>query len=234
MRIPARTRSRRSARTANSSCRSAGSKRRRSRRPWPRPQQRQRLAARDAQGARLKARDAGAAALKVANPGNVVRHSHEGCECRKVWRLAGDEGQDCTNYCCNPDGDEHGDWCFHVDADCASVNWGYCTQGETAETFPTTVHEGAAAGEPCSDKFDVCPTYGDYCSAGLYLFGEAILDACPHTCGTCGPREDVDCFDLKGWVTCQTYGAEYCDVSNGGYIDGLAFHVACKATCGLC
>merc|ERR1719237_1164333 len=32
----------------------------------------------------------------------------------------------CHDFCCNPDGDEFGNWCFVKDKDCEEAEWGYC------------------------------------------------------------------------------------------------------------
>merc|ERR1711920_568515 len=47
------------------------------------------------------------------------------CRCLHVWE---EEGVDkkCEDYCCNPDGDPDGEWCFVEDYSCEESDWGYC------------------------------------------------------------------------------------------------------------
>lgn len=54
--------------------------------------------------------------------GGGARTTTSGCACKKTWRMSG--GGSCTNYCCNPDGDAGGPWCF-TDKPC-SATWGTC------------------------------------------------------------------------------------------------------------
>lgn len=49
------------------------------------------------------------------------------CRCLKSWA---EEGLDppCETYCCNPDADPSGDWCFVEDPECEESDWGYCLE----------------------------------------------------------------------------------------------------------
>eukprot|EP00928_Gymnodinium_smaydae_P032789 TRINITY_DN23662_c0_g1_i1.p1 TRINITY_DN23662_c0_g1~~TRINITY_DN23662_c0_g1_i1.p1 ORF type:complete len:836 (-),score=99.13 TRINITY_DN23662_c0_g1_i1:56-2563(-) len=56
--------------------------------------------------------------------GGVVRTKDRNCKCRKEWTMEGKAP--CTNYCCNPDSDPQGTWCFVEDTSCQGRNYGYC------------------------------------------------------------------------------------------------------------
>merc|ERR1712151_443499 len=47
------------------------------------------------------------------------------CRCLKDWEEEG-VGPKCENYCCNPDADPDGEWCFVEDHTCEDSDWGYC------------------------------------------------------------------------------------------------------------
>lgn len=47
------------------------------------------------------------------------------CRCLKVWEEEGVQPK-CENYCCNPDADPSGEWCFVEDFKCEDSDWGYC------------------------------------------------------------------------------------------------------------
>mmetsp|Transcript_80197 Transcript_80197/g.227047 ORF Transcript_80197/g.227047 Transcript_80197/m.227047 type:complete len:632 (+) Transcript_80197:68-1963(+) len=57
----------------------------------------------------------------LAVPGTTM-----GCVCRKSWIMTGFPDRPCENYCCNPDGDPGGYWCFVWDPGCQGQTWGYC------------------------------------------------------------------------------------------------------------
>merc|ERR1712232_364804 len=58
--------------------------------------------------------------------GRVTRNK---CECLKKWEEEGVQPK-CEDYCCNPDGDADGEWCFVVDSSCEDSDWGYCEPAE--------------------------------------------------------------------------------------------------------
>jgi len=53
-----------------------------------------------------------------------VRATTRGCACKHGWTLAGNER--CRDYCCNPDDDAGGEWCFVDDELCQEAGWGHC------------------------------------------------------------------------------------------------------------
>lgn len=73
----------------------------------------------------------------VATPSSepTGRVTTSGCACLKEWQIAG--ATPCTNFCCNPDSDSNGEWCFVDDATCTAGNWGYCAPGESSTPEPT-------------------------------------------------------------------------------------------------
>jgi len=86
---------------------------------------------------------------EVTEPEVVVRSTTAGCACKRSWTLAGHER--CRDFCCNPDEDAGGEWCFADDDFCQGAGWGYCApKGTELEHgyrpgFPDIV---AAQGEP--------------------------------------------------------------------------------------
>lgn len=44
------------------------------------------------------------------------------------WLMSGFPDTPCENYCCNPDTDPNGLWCFVQDSACQGQTWGYCAQ----------------------------------------------------------------------------------------------------------
>ncbi|CAK0843530.1 unnamed protein product [Prorocentrum cordatum] len=51
-----------------------------------------------------------------------ARATTSGCACEQSW--SGEEGS-CEDYCCNPDNDPGGEWCYTADS-CSGLDWGYC------------------------------------------------------------------------------------------------------------
>lgn len=59
----------------------------------------------------------------------MPRYTSAGCLCQASWIYDRRPDRPCKSYCCNPDGDLRGDWCFAVDPfSCPSGTWGYCAQ----------------------------------------------------------------------------------------------------------
>ncbi|CAJ1347824.1 unnamed protein product [Effrenium voratum] len=61
---------------------------------------------------------------KTVASSTAGRASTKGCECMKAWSY---NGNLCSNYCCNPDNDASGAWCFVKDMNCQQDSWGPCT-----------------------------------------------------------------------------------------------------------
>ncbi|CAJ1414464.1 unnamed protein product [Effrenium voratum] len=61
-------------------------------------------------------------------------YTHDGCLCRESWTY---EGSVCEEWCCNPDGDSGGPWCFVENSTCEGYVWGYCSE-VTSTTSRTT------------------------------------------------------------------------------------------------
>jgi len=69
-----------------------------------------------------------------------ARHTVGACTCRQKWTASVDGSpRACEDYCCNPDADPNGDWCFVVDQDCQGSNWGYCSNPAHSSTPLPTV-----------------------------------------------------------------------------------------------
>lgn len=68
---------------------------------------------------------------EAAEAVKAPRYSEHGCECRKEWS-AGDEGNDCQDYCCDFGFGQA--WCFHMDSGCAGRTWGVCKPEMTSKT----------------------------------------------------------------------------------------------------
>lgn len=52
------------------------------------------------------------------------RTTLSGCPCQQSWPFKGQN--DCTTYCCNPDSDPLGSWCYVESENCQGDSWGYC------------------------------------------------------------------------------------------------------------
>jgi hypothetical protein len=310
-----------------------------------------------------------------------ARKTVDGCVCRKDWCIGA--GGSCHEYCCNPDSDPGGNWCFKEDESCGGVNWGYCgepsgpsstdsssssssgsssgtssgtSSGSTVDSssgsntgsssYSSSASSGStvdsstgsdittnnddcmysedgmcdetvycmegtdctdcgncdggephpfgyltssgstsdwssgswssgnwssdnwssgnwssgnwssgnwssgnwssgsewssdpsspqAQGEACSDYYAECAWYVNYCNSGSLIDGFSFFEACKRSCGWCEPGTDSTCFDYVGSITCETYKDPYCDPAEHGFIDGLPFQDACRATCDGC
>lgn len=65
-------------------------------------------------------------AVATATTQPVARVTQKGCVCKKSWTLSG-TNKPCTSYCCNPDSDPKGLWCFVESPTCEERSWGYCS-----------------------------------------------------------------------------------------------------------
>mmetsp|Transcript_7512 Transcript_7512/g.21435 ORF Transcript_7512/g.21435 Transcript_7512/m.21435 type:complete len:489 (-) Transcript_7512:90-1556(-) len=63
------------------------------------------------------------------------RSTLDGCACQQVWRY---RGHRCTGYCCNPDQDPMGEWCFTDSSRSCSSRWGHCAPAPSTTTATTT------------------------------------------------------------------------------------------------
>mmetsp|Transcript_60612 Transcript_60612/g.168012 ORF Transcript_60612/g.168012 Transcript_60612/m.168012 type:complete len:506 (-) Transcript_60612:93-1610(-) len=81
----------------------------------------------------------------AAEAEKVALHTKEGCTCLSSWLMSSFPDAPCNDYCCNPDSDPNGLWCFVKDAACqGGGNWGYCalapapSRPATTTAAPTT------------------------------------------------------------------------------------------------
>lgn len=75
-----------------------------------------------------------AAEAAEALPGApVVTLTTKGCKCMQSWSF---KGHACDSYCCNPDLEPKGAWCFvesgPLGEKCQGDNWGHCSAPPTA------------------------------------------------------------------------------------------------------
>jgi len=103
-------------------------------------------------------------------PSDSAIHTVDGCQCKQQWTET-TTGGTCNDYCCNPDGDPGGDWCFVVDSSCAGKSWGYCSGAPP----PTPVSCGNHYADKCAD----CPVSNGewmgsgWCNGDCYWTGDA-------------------------------------------------------------
>ena len=73
-----------------------------------------------------------------SNWGYCAPVTEQGCECQQSWSFA---GSTCSSYCCNPDNDVRGDWCYVIQEACQGTFYGYCrtTSTTTSATLETTI-----------------------------------------------------------------------------------------------
>jgi len=88
--------------------------------------------------------------LPAPAPAPGARFTVQGCACKQRWAtLVGQQLQSCATYCCNPDADSGGDWCFVEDQSCQPNGWGFCLVPTTAPTrSPTPVPSSAPSSSP--------------------------------------------------------------------------------------
>lgn len=65
----------------------------------------------------------------------LPRVTTEGCECKQNW-LDTSSGGTCNIYCCNPDSDPSGEWCFVSNKAACGKNWGYCAPAGGGDDAP--------------------------------------------------------------------------------------------------
>lgn len=62
------------------------------------------------------------------------RKTTKTCGCLQSWTH---KGQSCNSYCCNPDNDAAGPWCFVMDQACQGDTWGTCEALAAAAPGPS-------------------------------------------------------------------------------------------------
>jgi len=65
----------------------------------------------------------GGAPAPAAMAGESSTITAKGCKCMQSWSI---DGRPCDSYCCNPDNDNGGNWCFVEDKACQGNSWGTC------------------------------------------------------------------------------------------------------------
>lgn len=130
-------------------------------------------------------------------PAVGFRRTVEGCTCLKSWSLENASNSTCEDYCCNPDDDPNGDWCFVVDEQCEGGNYGTCESASSPVAPQPTPSGGHAryTKENCE------------CQEVWTLEGGGQL--CDHSC--CNPDDDAGgdwCFVIS--EDCQGTNYGYC------------------------
>jgi hypothetical protein len=151
-------------------------------------------------------------------PSGGVRYSVNGCACRQRWQLQG-YNTPCTNYCCSPDGDVNGDWCF-TDSPC-SYTWGYCLP----QSGQSTTSVAKTTTSPSSSRFT---TSGCACMQTWTLASTNFK--CTTSC--CNPdRSSGDwCFTVQkcngvNWGFCSSSSAATTTTTTRGGTVGGQFTV---------
>jgi len=101
----------------------------------------------------------GESTLGVTAATVVARVTRNLCRCLKTWEEEG-VSKRCTDYCCNPDGDPDGEWCFVEDYSCEESDWGYCMPANPGlddedDASPTCVDQSGWK----DSEGDDCDTY---------------------------------------------------------------------------
>jgi len=128
------------------------------------------------------------------------RVTERGCACQRTWRLSG-TSEDCTTYCCNPDNDPIGDWCFVVDDACEGRNWGYCSEDGTVTTTTTTTAGSSSAGEVSGVAWQHFQLVNDLRAAGF---------TCPEG-QSFAPNPTPLLFDCRLWKASQLHSQDMAD-----------------------
>merc|ERR1712232_1320070 len=89
--------------------------------------------------------------------GRVTRNK---CRCLKTWEEEGVLPK-CEDYCCNPDADPDGDWCFVENNMCEDSDWGYCEPASTSGDSGKPAAESVCISNPSWQDVegDDCMTY---------------------------------------------------------------------------
>jgi len=133
------------------------------------------------------------------------RVTERGCACRQSWRLSGTP-EDCTTYCCNPDSDPNGDWCFVVDDACEGRSWGYCSEDGAVTTTTTTTAGSSSAGEVSGVAWQHFQLVNDLRAAGF---------SCPQG-QSFAPNPTPLLFDCRLWKASQLHSQ---DMADNNYFD---------------
>jgi len=105
-----------------------------------------------------RGKDGAQSTLGVTNAVVNGRETVNKCRCLKTWEEEGVSPK-CEDYCCNPDADPDGAWCFVEDPSCEESDWGYC------EAVSTGVHLGVVSETTCIDSPAWADVEGDDCTA---------------------------------------------------------------------
>ncbi|CAE8693226.1 unnamed protein product, partial [Polarella glacialis] len=130
-----------------------------------------------------------------------VRVTTSGCACKESWVLGGFSSSPCSSYCCNPDSDPTGDWCFVESTTCQGQNWGYCSQEPGAVTTTTTT----SASDPSGQKVSALA----WEHFGLLNSLRAEGFACPSK--SFPPNPVALKFDCRLWAAAQLHSQDMAD-----------------------
>lgn len=130
----------------------------------------------------------------IAAPSNdapVAMLTEAGCPCQESWQYQ--DSPQCEAYCCNPDGDPGGPWCFVEDPLCeGGGKWGYCVDGpaDAATSLvaaASTTAPAAAAGLPSGVRGT---SAGCRCLSAWTHVSDRVWPRCEDYC--CNPSADAD------------------------------------------
>jgi len=130
-----------------------------------------------------------------------VRVTTSGCACKESWVLGGFSSNPCSSYCCNPDSDPTGDWCFVESTTCQGQNWGYCSSEPGAVTTTTTT----SASDPSGQKVSALA----WEHFGLLNSLRAEGFACPSK--SFPPNPVALKFDCRLWAAAQLHSQDMAD-----------------------
>jgi len=150
-----------------------------------------------------------AAEWDVGNTASAVvgRLTLTGCRCLKEWEEEGINSR-CNSYCCNPDADPAGEWCFVDDPDCEFSDWGYCMP---ATNGAGTIHHITPNSESCLDNTGWQDVEGDDCTS------YANNKWCAAN-GRAGVGWHEEWGDIKGFAVDAVSAFEACCSCGGGSI----------------
>jgi Ca2+-binding EF-hand superfamily protein len=114
----------------------------------------------------------------------------DGCECAEKWVDAA-SGYTCDDYCCNPDQDVKGVWCFKVDPTCGDLglSWGTCEYQPLPPCWSTVAAPGPGPSPgpvPCFDGPGPGPAPGPWLPGPAPAPGPAPCPG-PGPCPAPGP-----------------------------------------------
>lgn len=130
----------------------------------------------------------------------VARITQRGCACKKSWTLTDHPNKPCNSYCCNPDSDPMGLWCFVEIRSCERRSWGYCS-GSTPSPSPLPVPVPPPSGQVSAKALEHFALLNDLRRIGFTCPGGRRYS----------PNAEPLKFDCRLWRASQLHSQDMAD-----------------------